>query len=598
MSLAHGFDWPFNESAGQGTVDPTVAPYLYPVAIGGRGFLVNTSENRMKRYSAPTQRVQTDQSNRPGEQTLATPDLWPRVQQSYHLGAGQSSTELEGASPYRFWRSQGVDPWTRDQLTLLPDATLSLASGDPNQALVTSLSHLFFFRGSGVRIYDGATWAAEVALGGTAGPSTGDGTYAYVHAAGNVKRVDNAGTVTSPWTLASCDVLAFAKGRLIAGDGPDLYDLKPSVAAAVHFSAQWASWVWTAACDGPTAVYVAGESGDRSLIYRVPLKDDGTGLEAPVVAGRLPDGELVRSMTSYLGFFVIGTTKGVRFAIADAGGDLTLGSLVPTDAPVYALEAQDRFVWFGWSDYDAGYTGLGRMDLSAFVDQLTPAYASDLMYEGSGTVSSVVTWDGKLWFSVASEGVIAQSDDLVDSGWVELSTTDYGISDTKVAQFIDLRHDPLQGAVDVWLDTDSTGFAPVATSATLGEKGVTFLLSNKEGERFTIRLVLSKGEETPVLRQVRLRAHPMPERTSVFELPLMIRDTYDLNGADSARDVAEDVDFLIGLVSDGRATTLQMGTEAFVVYPSDYEWTPTEQSHDQTGWQGEFVLQLREVTNG
>lgn len=596
--MGHGFDHPFNQASGQGTIDPTVAPHLYPVAIGGRGYLVDTSQEKFKRYSAQAQRIQTDQSERPGEQTLATPDLWPRVQQSYHLGAGQSSMELEGSSPYRFWQSQGVDPWTKDELSLLPDTDLELDSTETNQSIVTTLTHLFWFRGSGVRIYDGATWAAAVSLTADAGPSTSDGTYAYVHANGFIQRVSTAGALTTPWTLAGCDVLGFAKGRLIAGNGPILYDLVPSVAAAAHFTSQWASWVWTAVCDGPTAVYVSGESGDRSLIYRIPLKDDGTGLEAPIVAGRLPDGELVRSMTTYLGYFVVGTTKGVRFAVADSAGDLTLGALIPTDAPVYALEAQDRFVWFGWSDFAAGYTGLGRLDLSAFIDQLTPAYASDLMYVGSGTVSTVVTWDDRLWFTVQAGGVVRQSDDLVASGYVDLSTTDYGISDTKVAQFIDVKHEPIQGSIDLWLDVDGDGFAPIATSSTLESKGVSFELSNQEGERFTVRAVLNLGDATPVLRQIRLRSHPLPERTSVFELPCVISSTYDLRGTDTARDVAADVDYLIDLVNNGRATTLQMGTEAFVVYPSDYEWTPMEQSEDKTGWQGALVIQLREVTNG
>ena len=603
MNLGHGFDFGFNTAQGSGVgggANSGIAPYLFPVAVAGRGFLVDTSIEKFRRYSRAPQRVQTDQNTRPGQQTLSNEDLWPRTQESFHKGAGQTSMELEDADPYRFFASQGVDVWTRNQLTLLNDTTLEVAATGANQTVISTLTHLAFVRSSGVVFYDGATWGSAAALGGTAGPATSDGTSVYVAVAGDVKKVTTGGTVTTDWSPGTgMEALAFAKGRLMAGSGRVLYDLKPGVAAAAHFTQPWTGWVWRAFCDGPSAVYAAGDVGDRSMIYRVPLKADGTGLDAPVVAGRLPDGELVTAITSYLGYFVIGTTKGVRFAVPDANGDLTLGALIPTSSAVRALEPQDRFVWFAWSDFDSGFTGLGRLDLSAFVDQLTPAYASDLMYAGTGTVSSIATWGDKRWFTVNSTGLVGEADVPTSSGWIDLSATDYGISDRKVAQFIDVKHDPIKGAVQLWLDKDDKGFTPIATSSVLDSTGATFELTNVEGERFTVRLVLEYGEgPAPVVRRVRLRAHPLPTRSSIFELPCLINDVLDLDGSNIARSVSDDASFLIGLVDNGRATTLQMGTESFVVYPADYEWLPSRPSSDHTGWQGVLVIQLREVTDG
>lgn len=590
----HKIAWSFNNALGGATVDPAIAPHLYPVAIGGRGYLMDLASRRFKRYSRAPQRVQTDQSQRPGEQTQSNEDLWPRTQQSFHQGAGQSSMELETALPYRFWRSLGVDVWERDALTLLKDTVQERTSTNVNQLLVTTGTHLGFVSGTNIRLYDGSVWGSAISLTGTVTAAASDGSNFYASADGKVKRITTAGVVTDDWTVAACQVLGFAKGRLIAGAGAVLYDLVPSVAAAAHYTHPWPGWTWTAVCDGPKAIYVAGKSGDRSAIYRVGIADNGT-LNAPIQAAALPDGETVHSLSSYLGFVIIGTSKGVRFGVADSVGDITYGSPIPTSGPVYGLEPQDRFCWFTWSNPDAGVTGLGRIDLSTFVSDLTPAYATDLMWNASGDVSSVVTWGGRRWFTVQGIGAMREADTYVSSGYLDLSSTDYGITDSKVAQFVDLRHDPIEGAVAVWLDKDGAGFEPIATSSISGSTSASFQLKNKEGERFQLRLVLERGDQVPVVRRVRLRSHPLPERVSVFEVPIIISDTYDL-GYEQHRSTADDARRLINLVASGRATSLQLGTEAFVVYPADYEWIPDKQSEDRTGWQGTLVMQLREVT--
>ena len=48
-------------------------------------------------------------------------------------------------------------------------------------------------------------------------------------------------------------------------------------------------------------------------------------------------------------------------------------------APVQSMVGNNRFVYFGWNNYDGESTGLGRMDLSTFIDTQAPALTSDLM---------------------------------------------------------------------------------------------------------------------------------------------------------------------------------------------------------------------------
>ena len=55
---------------------------------------------------------------------------------------------------------------------------------------------------------------------------------------------------------------------------------------------------------------------------------------------------------------------------------------------------QFKYIWFGWSDFDNVSTGLGRQDLSTFIDQQAPAYTSDLMVTGGGEVTSMDWYNG------------------------------------------------------------------------------------------------------------------------------------------------------------------------------------------------------------
>jgi hypothetical protein len=94
----------------------------YDVAIGGEPFiLAPTDVNPYQRETAPYRKDQFDSSKEPGEQSLT--GWWLRSQSSFHGGTGikfydPTSGESTG---YRFADSQGVDVWTKGQVTLLND---------------------------------------------------------------------------------------------------------------------------------------------------------------------------------------------------------------------------------------------------------------------------------------------------------------------------------------------------------------------------------------------------------------------------------------------------------------------------------------------
>lgn len=174
------------------------------------------------------------------------------------------------------------------------------------------------------------------------------------------------------------------------------------------------SWVWTDIASASTQIYFCGHSGAGNgsigRVYRTALTQftltNSTTLtdpqfNAPVPCLPLPEGEYPTSMCGYLNYIFLGTNKGIRMcetlSIYDpsntgGAGDLKAGPIIPSitetiTQPVTGIVGNDRYVYWTWNNYDSYSTGLGRLDLTKFVDVLAPAYASDLMV---GTTNSSI----------------------------------------------------------------------------------------------------------------------------------------------------------------------------------------------------------------
>lgn len=560
--------------------------------------MVDTGSDLFRRGFDEAMRPQQDDGSRPGEQSLSSQEMWRRTYQSFHHGAGQSVLDLEANDPYRFASSKGIDPWTQGELTVLSDTEVVVADSTSTlDRAVVADGVLLSIRDTDVNSYDGTVWSDLTTLGSTPSTVATDGFRVYLGCAdGKVKgMVAATGVTADDWTLANVDVLGFGKQRLFATVGPAIHLLVPATAAALHWTHPFAAWEWTAITEGSTAIYVAGKLGDKSSIYKITVDVDGL-LEVPSVATNLPDGETVTGLGSYLGYIMVGTTKGVRFGAGDNDGNLTLGGVIPTPNPVRCFEPQDRFVWFGWSDYDDTSTGLGRMDLSEFTQTLVPAYASDLMLTGQGEVSSVVTYADRTWFTVDGDGLIMESDTPLAAGTIDLSTTDYGIVEDKAALFVELKHHTLSGSVEVWLERDALDFGSVGYSAVEGSTSASLRLSARIGSTFTVRLILTTNVLAPVVTSVMLRARPLMPRAKRFVMPLIVADTQELDGVSQERDSADDLSFLEDLVEAGIPTSMQMGIQAFTVFPSAGEFRPMKQTENKLAWSGTYILQLSEVT--
>lgn len=619
----------FNRPFYTGAPATELTPFPYDISIDGHPYMVSTDPAanekwgvRFQQTSNPLLRDQTDQSDQPGEQSLSPNQLWRRSVESWHLGAGQKRYDRKTSSPYRFNTSVGVDVWTEGELSLL-DGVLSAPFGAGVGSASACVAGSRYYYGSATNLYYSTdispTTGVRNTVTGTPAATllslATDGTNVFgaFGASGIYKTTTTTTAATSYSTGATVTLVGYYKGRLMCADnaGKIYNPIATGALPASLLDLSARGWTWTAFGEGPNAIYAAGFSGDQSLIYNITVKPDGTGLTVPLVAATLPTGEIARSVYGYLGYVVVGTDKGVRFCNPDSSGNLTLGGLIPTTAPVYKFVGQDRFVWFTWSQYDSFSGGLGRMDLSQFTTDLTPAYASDLMQTfvtpTSVIVRNVDVFNSKLVFTAevtSVTGIFCQDPTTTAyQSSIDTGTIGFGIGDPKAAVFVDIRHDPLPtlSTVQVNLAVDQGPFESLGSSVQPGStgEGRPFSANQVTGETFSLQLLLdpvNHGGLSPVIHRITLRAYPQATRISEFSVPIIMHTNLRPSAeAEYFCDVEYERDYLTTLWRSQRIVTYQEGNISTLVAVSDFEWLPEKKTSDDTTFQGTYVAHLREV---
>jgi hypothetical protein len=388
----------------------------YDVAFGGIPFfLAPTDVNPYQRETAPYRKEQFDNSREPGEQSLT--GWWIRSQSSFHGGTGINFYDPTAGESigYRFNDSQGVNVWTKGQVSLLKEAT------EVNHFVTESVvsasydaQHLRTIQWSGtngVLLHDGYD-VDKIAADGTvtnfvdynSGTDTkvygicDDGTYAYwVTNTGSklemfkkLLTLDSGTAGTSMMTHASIAIasaeMEFVKDRIVLCFNNVVYEIAPnatSLGTPVYTNPN-VNYKYTSVAASGAAIYTAGFSGLYSTIQKYTLGTNGSmpTLTQAVVAAEFPPGEIVHKLYCYLGKMMIGTSKGMRVAeINDQDGSLLYGPLIfESTQPIYDFAARDRFVWAATGI--GTNAGLIRVDLSQLIEgeALRFAYANDLQY--------------------------------------------------------------------------------------------------------------------------------------------------------------------------------------------------------------------------
>lgn len=592
-----------------------LVPDIFPIAIDGRPYLVDQKSNQFMRGFEARVRDSVDQSTSPGEAAINPQGLWRRGETSWHLGAGQLYADTAEAQDYRFYSSKGINPWTKGQLKLLNKVKESLNSSNTNLHLHVADGKLYVADGSSVKYssnpFDSSpTWTTVSGLPAAAPRDmASDGSNIYLTYAGlsssyGLWKIDDsqvASNVAYGHELYHVDYVkgyVMVAGNSTTGNSNDLYYSPTGNIGADDYSHPLSTWNWTSFAAGQNAIYIAGHSGDKGAIYKITIASTGV-LDTPVVALEFPIGEIPYVVYGYLGGIFIGTSKGVRYATSDNDSNLVAGSLIPTSGSVTEFTADDKHVWFNWSNYDGVSTGLGRIDLTSFTSTNTPAYATDLMHTSTADVLHVVTYNNRRVFSISGDGVyVEDTANLVDSGEIITGTYRWGIPDRKFVAKFDIRTTPLEGTVTPFISSDSAAYVAMSAHEL---QAATEKVSNGPQSKFIeakFKLVLARATATtgPTVTRWMARAYASPARSQVFRVPiLMHHKIIDTHGSEHYFDVEAELQALRNLVTNPVVVNYQENTETFSVVVEDLEFQIVDGYYQNWDLEGTCVVTMRSV---
>ena len=407
----------------------------YDVAVGGMPFIYAINDSRPYiRQTAPFRKDQFDNGAEPGEQSLT--GWWLRSQSSFHSGEGINFYDPTSGETvqHRFHESVGLNVWTKGECTLLrksnpigysPDALAS--NGRSNQFFNTIQWTAGGAEYEGVLYVDNYIMAKvdqagtitnfqtfDPAVDDMVYAATTDGKYAYwitnvVSGGGSkltmYKKSLNANSSTAATQMfqengisVSNAVMEYTKERLVVAINNKIYEV--SIAATALGTAVYthpdATHVWSSITSSGPAIYVSGWNGPISSIVKFTLSTAGVmpTLTSAITAAEMPIGERIQKIKYYLGYVVIGTSKGVRVAIvSEQDGSIKYGPLVvQTTQEVYDFACRDTFIWCA-SGTTAGKSGLIRIDLGNEIETLRFAYANDLSSDESAPLFPTTALD-------------------------------------------------------------------------------------------------------------------------------------------------------------------------------------------------------------
>ena len=610
MGLVALFSDPFFTGAAQAPYDEV--PGRFPVAIAGHGYFLDL--RKYKRQTIDTMREQADTSDEPGEHSLNPAGYWRRSMESFHHGAGQVFFDAKESLRTRFRSSKGVNPWVRGELSLLSDTTERLDTAATNLKMMAVEGRVYVLDGQNIKFATDPTSGSWTTVTGTpaATPTsiTTDGDSIFVqYPTAIYKTTRTTSTAAAYGTTGAGVLVGYANGRLLQTTSAGI--LNEISGAGSTTTALWthpnATFTWTFISEGQSAIYVGGYAGSNGEVYRIALEEGGVALGAPTPAAALPDGEQVWALRSYVGGIVLGTSRGVRFAQPDGAGNLQYGPVIRTTSPVKALEGEDQFVWFAWTNYDGVSTGLGRLDLGNFSGDLTPAWASDLMATAQGDVTSIISFGGLRYFAVNGAGYYGEATTKVPTATIDFGTVRWSTTDRKTIHTVDLRTRPLNGTATILLSTDADVFEELGIHDILGSTRPAEPIDARQatGEEAELRMNFVRSATTttlgPVLTRWTMKALVIPTRSERIEAPLIVKSRVTSNygdGQDIFFDTLGEWEFIKSLERTGEVVLYQEGTRSYRVVIDAVGLEPEYYNEGHEFFNGTLVVYLRTVEAG
>lgn len=516
----------------------------YDIAIGGIPFnLKIDQDNVLARSTAQFKKQQLDTSAEPGEQTLT--GWWLRSQSSFHWGSGlkYGDPELDSTAPFRYYTSEGVDPWTPGQVTLLPSTSL-LTAASGTVKLVTGIrsGSEVYYRINGNDVVRGTAAGSETTIYTGASPVLDivtDGDDVYFATSTKIKKSSHGSTtITDEWDITATTVaLGWVKQRIVVGIDNKIYvpTIGTTTLPAAVYTHPNSSWVWTDVSEGPEAIYVSGYVGNRSVIIRLSLDETGAvpTLTLATVVAEFPTGEVVNAMKSYLGTFLgLATNKGVRVATFQGSGSLLTGPLIETPSSVSCIEATGTHFLAGYTNaFSDGDSGLLRIDLSTQFDTGQFPYAPDLQAHVTGSVDSIgiLSSSNLVLFGVADSGIYKEGTDLESTGFLQTAAQRYNTVWPKLFKRFNCRGD-FTGTMSVSTIDDGGVETNILSISTSVDQTQDFAINYPDDpqEFLSLKFTLNRNATTltvgTTFRSYQLKAIPGGPRPRQYTLPCLCYD--------------------------------------------------------------------------
>ena len=562
----------------------------YDFAIAGIPFLAAINDTRpYERATAPFRKQQFDSQRDPGEQSLT--GWWLRSQSSFHAGEGITfydplanpySTTIASNS-YRIADAYGVDIWEPGQVSLLRSVTQghnTTATLKTNKRSAQTMRTVRYLNGStyvdAILLHDGYDldrihvdgtvdhWVDYTS--GSRDPVYSfcdDGEYAYWITNDTIsgklemnKKLISAASTSAPTVMftktgitVTNAVVEYVKQRLIVAANNSIYEVPTNASTSTSVTSVYThpntSFVFSSIAESGTAIYVSGYNGVQSSIFKFTL-DTTTGampvLTSAITAAELPVGEIVHKLFYYLGYMMIGTSKGIRVASVDTAGSLTYGPLISeTSHPCYDFAARDRFVWCATGLPTVNTEpGVIRIDLSNEIETLRFAYAKDLHYDTTShaetTACAFFGDTTQLAFCTTADtsGVgyvyMEHATQLRTDGYIETGYIRYNTLEQKNFKRVVGNGNFDNGSMSVQsIALDGTIYDVNSYDAAIGNPESAITSPSGAQDAIALRFHLYRDDTTdtlgPIFKGYQLKAVPASPRERIIKIPLMNYDT-------------------------------------------------------------------------
>lgn len=642
MDIVSRLPFGLGRTVSGGSAGSSASGVSYDFSLGDLRFISGISNERpMTRSLVQERKEQFDNAREAGEQSLA--NWWLRSQASFIGGEGilyqdpdqVSVANLQNRHTIQYGHSVGLNPWVNGKLTLLRSTDQRIADASGAEHLVLGWDNAgtaSFWAAYGANLKsDNGSATTTVTYGGANAivSLASNGSQYYAADSVGIWSGTGTGAGTKIWnTGTSAVVVAWVKGRLMAGVGAALYELvggAPPTLPTPNFTHLNSAWTWTCFAEGTNAIYAAGKAGNQSQIYKLVLDASG---DVPVLtsggitAAQLPLGETVLSMNCYLGTFLgIGTSRGFRVGQIDSNGDIVYGPLIVTASDgVRAIAAYDRFFFVGATNAVDTTSGLWRVDLGQPIydtnvsASLRFAYATDLQTHLTGRISSVTNFgtSDRMVIGQLGRGSYLESATVLEpSGYLTTGRIRYNTLEPKLFKFLTVRTPlAIKGTLAASITTPDGITTPVYSIPEGTGRTITDIALSQPAtpvEYVTVRLDFTRSSIStatgPEVNGWQTKALPGVTRQRQFVVPLLCFDLEkDSNGQWDGWEgrCLDRLQTVEGLIQRGDSFTfldISQGV-SWIVIADDYQFEQKAQpGENENGYGGYLTVQMHTVND-